>query len=346
MTGTNNISPKISVIVPVYNSEQYLPKCIDSILAQTYTDFELILVNDGSKDESGDICDEYAQRDARVRVFHKKNGGVSSARNLGLDESRGEWIAFVDSDDWVSISYLNNFISDIDDKTNLIMHGKYLRSHIREIGDECKIFTTSDKHSLFEELKITPNGQICSKFFRNAIIKENKLRFNQNISLSEDTLFILKYISCIEQLKYRSIYHYNYRYVEESLSTTNKVDFNSNLNGFKTINKILFADYNLKSIKQFPTLQITYFAFFTRAIKALCVNKYNKKERIRGYKELLNSILFPLDSLEYGESKIIIFSFSKFKKERFYIFDYIMSQRYNRGKIISFAYSIYKKQKK
>lgn len=332
MTETNNNSPKISVIVPVYNSEQYLYKCIDSILSQTFTDFELILVNDGSKDGSGDICDEYAEKDNRVRVFHKENGGVSRARNLGLEEAKGEWMTFVDSDDWVSTSYLNNFVNDVDDKTKFIMHGKYMRSHVREIEEKFEEIKTSNKHSLFEELKITPNGQICSKLFKSSIIKENKLRFNQYISLSEDTLFILKYVSFIEEIKYRSIYHYNYMFVEESLSTTSKVDYNSNLIGFKTINYILYNDHNLRSLIQFPTLKRTYFAFFLRAVKALCVNKYNKKERVEGYKELYNSILFPLDSLEYGESKTRLFSFSQFKKKRFYSFDFIMNQIYNRGK--------------
>lgn len=93
--------PTISVIIPVYNTEKYLHRCIDSILAQTFTNFELLLVDDGSTDNSGKICDEYAKKDSRVRVFHKENGGVSSARNVGLDNARGEWIAFVDSDDWI-----------------------------------------------------------------------------------------------------------------------------------------------------------------------------------------------------------------------------------------------------
>lgn len=89
----------ISVIVPVYNTEQYLPRCIDSILSQSFTDFGLLLIDDGSKDGSGKICDAYAEKDNRIRVFHKENGGVSSARNLGLDNAKGEWVCFVDSDD-------------------------------------------------------------------------------------------------------------------------------------------------------------------------------------------------------------------------------------------------------
>ena len=91
-----NSNPKISIIVPVYNVELFLPRCIDSILNQSFADFELLLIDDGSKDKSGAICDEYAEKDKRIKVFHKVNGGVSSARNLGLEKSKGEYITFVD----------------------------------------------------------------------------------------------------------------------------------------------------------------------------------------------------------------------------------------------------------
>lgn len=114
-------NPKISVIVPVYNTEKYLQHCIDSILAQTFTDFELLLIDDGSKDGSGVICDKYAAKDKRVKVFHKENGGVSSARNMGLDNAKGEWLIFLDSDDfWSDIDILDvlinsaNKIDDVD----------------------------------------------------------------------------------------------------------------------------------------------------------------------------------------------------------------------------------------
>lgn len=119
-----NSSPKISVIVPVYKVEKYLRACIDSILAQTFTDFELILIDDGSPDNCGAICDEYAEKDARIRVFHKENGGVSSARNLGIERSRGEWIAFVDSDDWVESDKFSKFceqIAGVNEQIDLII---------------------------------------------------------------------------------------------------------------------------------------------------------------------------------------------------------------------------------
>lgn len=100
----------ISVIVPVYNSERTLSRCVESILSQTFSDFELILIDDGSTDSSDTICDNYGMADARVKVFHKKNGGVSSARNVGLGNAKGKWVTFCDSDDYVDCSWLEIFV--------------------------------------------------------------------------------------------------------------------------------------------------------------------------------------------------------------------------------------------
>lgn len=103
-------NPKISVIVPVYNVEKYLRRCIDSILAQTFSDFELLLIDDGSKDRSGDICDEYALKDQRIKVFHNSNQGASAARNFGLSKAKGEYVSFIDSDDWMESTYYEDFL--------------------------------------------------------------------------------------------------------------------------------------------------------------------------------------------------------------------------------------------
>lgn len=100
--------PKISIIVPVYNAEKTLHRCTNSIINQLYQNWELLLIDDGSTDNSSVICDEYVRKDKRIRVFHKENGGVSSARNVGLDNAEGEWITFIDSDDWVENNYLSN----------------------------------------------------------------------------------------------------------------------------------------------------------------------------------------------------------------------------------------------
>ena len=96
------MEPMISVIIPVYNVEKYLARCIDSVLRQTYHNFEIILVDDGTPDRSGEICDEYAAKDARISVIHKENGGLSSARNAGIEAAKGQWLQFVDSDDYIA----------------------------------------------------------------------------------------------------------------------------------------------------------------------------------------------------------------------------------------------------
>ena len=126
--------PKVSIIVPVYKAEKYLHRCVDSILAQTFTDWELLLIDDGSPDRSGDICDEYAKKDTRIRVFHKKNGGVSSARNLGLDNVQGEYVTFVDSDDWIDVNTLNVCFSQIETYDLDILQFSYTRNE-KQLGD-------------------------------------------------------------------------------------------------------------------------------------------------------------------------------------------------------------------
>ena len=197
--------PKISVIVPVYNTEKYLHRCIDSILAQTFTDFELLLIDDGSKDNSGAICDEYAAKDQRVRVFHKKNGGVSSARNLGLDNAQGEWITFVDSDDWVKKEYIELFINNADDLV--------YQSFLSIFNGQTEVWDTSIRTldvnecltRLYEKKVL---GYCWGKLYTLQKIKKYNVRFDENIRFREDELFVLKYLShtshitCINKKKY------------------------------------------------------------------------------------------------------------------------------------------------
>lgn len=194
--------PKISIIVPVYNTEKYLHRCIDSILVQTFTDFELLLINDGSNDCSGEICDEYAAKDSRIKVFHKENGGVSSARNLGLDNAKGEWVTFVDSDDSITtIPIAQNVNSEadiiitslVDSRTN---NGMILDNAFIEKQDLGTFLSTAINNNILR----TP----YAKFLRRDIIEQYHLRLDLNMKLGEDTLFIrqyLKYITNIQTIK-------------------------------------------------------------------------------------------------------------------------------------------------
>jgi glycosyltransferase involved in cell wall biosynthesis len=134
-------SPLISVIIPIYNVEQYLRRCLDSIVNQTYTNLEIILVDDGSPDKSPQICDEYASRDNRIIVIHKENGGLSDARNAGLDICKGEFISFVDSDDWVSQDYINELYSSIKNS-----HADIAIVNHTHVTDNFKINTESNQN--------------------------------------------------------------------------------------------------------------------------------------------------------------------------------------------------------
>lgn len=195
--------PKISVIVPVYKAEAYLHRCVDSLLAQTFRDFEILLIDDGSPDRSGEICDEYARQDSRVRVFHKENGGVSSARNLGLDNARGEWISFVDADDYVEASYLFDFgLTECD--ADFYMQG-YQKICIGEKSRE-KHFSVSKVQivpfsaAYFEgEDKVIIN-YILGKLIRLDIIRKNALYFDVSLSFGEDHLFFLTYLTYVQKI--------------------------------------------------------------------------------------------------------------------------------------------------
>ena len=179
--------PLVSVIVPVYKAEKWLHRCVDSILAQTMEDFELLLIDDGSPDRSGEICDEYAAKDSRVRVFHKENGGVSSARNWGLDNAQGEWISFVDADDWVEVDYLAGLTEKLD--ADFITGG--LKDTLGNVYKEESQCFYNDEIGDFFRLH---NADIFirstwGKLVRYKVIKENSLRFDEKIRFGEDAFF-------------------------------------------------------------------------------------------------------------------------------------------------------------
>lgn len=189
----------ISIIVPVYNAEQYLHRCIDSILAQSYTHFELLLIDDGSKDASGAICDEYAARDCRVRVFHKENGGVSSARNLGLDNAQGEYITFCDADDYVGPDWLAAYSEAIANNVDLAIQGYYAIDGDNTVEKQLQPHSGNSikaKRQLITSLMSQGMyGYLWVKLFRRAIIEEHAIRFDAQSTFREDEQFFSK---CLE----------------------------------------------------------------------------------------------------------------------------------------------------
>lgn len=192
--------PEISIIVPVYKVEKYLRHCVDSILAQTFTDFELLLIDDGSPDNSGAICDEYAEKDNRVRVFHKENGGVSSARNLGLDNAQGKYVMFCDSDDFVRKDWCQKMRNLMVDTRVSIGFCGYQSVDIRTgLRGDIQKYSTEEVEYLNRTcfwdiyLKNLLNMP-WNKIFRAEIISNSHLSYDESIHYNEDLLFVLDYI--------------------------------------------------------------------------------------------------------------------------------------------------------
>lgn len=222
-------NPKISVICPVYNVEKYLHKCVDSILAQTFTDFELLLIDDGSSDNSGKICDEYVEKDSRVRVFHKKNGGVSSARNLGLENVFGEWIIFVDSDDMLYSNALLRCYNTALHHNVDVLQFSYNRRWIENQYDEKRTHVLSPIEYVKSEMI---NVCVWGTFIKNTIIKDNQLCFDENISLGEDQFFIFDVLNkCKRIIRICDILYY---YRNNTTSATHNPRINDQI---KTINR-------------------------------------------------------------------------------------------------------------
>lgn len=204
------MTPKISVIVPVYNVEKYLPRCIDSILSQTFKNFELLLIDDGSPDNSGKICDEYAKRDSRVKVFHKPNGGVSSARNLGLDKASGEWVTFIDADD-----YIEQYFFDIpEDVAEDLLISNYQQSKDEESFSHHFERTVIPNSELIPYLNKNLHLQIFlspwAKFFKTSLIRRNNIYFLKTIKVGEDALFVLDYLLFTKTIRFLGNSNYVY----------------------------------------------------------------------------------------------------------------------------------------
>lgn len=185
----------VSIVVPVYNVEKYLKKCVNSIIIQTYKNLEIILVDDGSPDRSGALCDRLAEKDSRIRVIHKKNGGVSSARNAGIEVATGEYICFVDSDDWLAADAIKTLLSRIQSDGSDFCVGAAKTVGIREsspwqLPDAC--IETGNIHEIlpFEYALKAP----WAKLFRTEIIQQNGLKFLPDIAFGEDTIFVWSYL--------------------------------------------------------------------------------------------------------------------------------------------------------
>lgn len=316
--------PEISVIVPVYNVEKSLSRCIDSILGQTFTDFELILVDDGSTDVSGNICDMYAAENDRITVIHKENGGVSVARNVGIDVADGKYITFVDSDDYVDAGFLENAFSIMEKtKVDLYISGiqmeRFEEGNIKDIKrftfDNEEIVTTVDllKKENIAYPTICISGPWC-KFYKKKIVLNNNIRFNVKMSLGEDGLFNLDYLHVAKDIycDVRIYYHY-IRENENSLFSRFNADiFNAN--------NIVFS----KKIKMLSEFGAEFYYIqrnkneLAKRVAATIVHYYqhysstNKEETIVMMRELSrHPVLKEINKRDFNHKEQIIFTLLK-----------------------------------
>lgn len=257
-------NPLISVIVPVYKAERYLPRCINSILNQSYKNFELILVDDGSPDNSGKICDDYALKDNRIKVIHKENGGVSSARNAGIDVATGEYINFIDSDDWITLDSLEKLLATIKNNDAQISIGNWDRRRrvVQETAFKNLLIDFNNKVEDFQEdvftlLNFSINAP-WGKLYLTSIIKDNSIYFKNDIKYGEDTIFLFTYLKFCEKIATSTdiVYHYNLfnensasiKYYEEEPDWINLViDSKISFMKLKGVNQLKIEEFSAKN---------------------------------------------------------------------------------------------------
>lgn len=281
--------PKVSIIVPIYNRECLLPRCVDSILNQTFKDFEMILVDDGSTDNSAKICDDYAELDSRVIVIHKENGGVSSARNLGIEYSTGEFIMFCDSDDYVEKQWVENLYASLSD-TVIMPVCSACDENYQIIHNDEKIY-----YNLYNVWDIIKNKYLhvpWNKIYNAQIIKTHNLRFNENFNYAEDMIFCLNYFEKLQNGKILIFKEPTYRQCEtpNSLSRKKHID-----KYWEAINEVydkidlLLEKYNINKTCIINEYSQMYLNSLLRAINNVLSDKTTFIKKYNSLKEILSA---------------------------------------------------------
>lgn len=212
----------VSIIVPVYKSEFTLKRCVDSLVNQDYKELEIILVDDGSPDKSGELCDRLALNDSRIFVIHQKNSGPSCARNLGIEHAKGDYLCFVDSDDYVDNTYISSFIDVLTDSTDLVIQGVNIldkNGAITRKVPTAKSYTAGRVLDGISDInKLSIFGFVYNKLYKSSIIKDNSIRFPIDLSISEDRIFALEYLKHVKELHVVAASTYYYEVLQTGLT--------------------------------------------------------------------------------------------------------------------------------
>lgn len=306
-------TPKISVIVPVYKVEAVLSKCIESILSQSFSDFELLLIDDGSPDSSGAICDKYARQDRRIRVFHLTNRGVSAARNHGLKKAAGEYVVFIDSDDWVDSSFFLAISKYFYKHEVILWGGELLNEDGKSLGSLRPQKLDTHSHSLsdiiYSMFRIGLLGYSWSMCIRRSILVEHQIYFDERISIHEDAIFCFTCLLWVKQAVSLDILPYKY------VIYTSK----------KTLSRTIPANYyeiactRLEAMRQLqervgmPAKQRAYILNYIKYWSyTQCMERaYQQHDRIASIKKCFNELSEIADfNIEEGGLRFLLFKYA------------------------------------
>lgn len=281
----------ISIIVPIYNAESHLEKCIQSVINQSISNFELILVDDGSTDKSKIICQRFLN-DNRVRYYYKTNGGVSSARNFGIRKSSGNWLCFIDADDWVESDYLKNIISK--NNADLVI------SNIKSINENGVKFNSLHSKSemrtesffvpddFFDGNQFILSNSPVAKTFKTDIIINNNIYFNEHLKNGEDFIFVLQYALKCKTIEFNNQFNYCYNKMNnQSVTNSYFKDYFTNLKNTKNALFEVISNYRIVSDEEKSQ------HYFRIAIKAIYEESKNDKigffSKYSEIKKIINS---------------------------------------------------------
>lgn len=329
--------PTVSIVVPVYNTANYLHKCLDSILAQDYGDFELLLIDDGSTDSSGQICDSYASLDNRVKVYHKSNGGVSAARNFGISQSKGKWVAFIDSDDYVESSYLNNLLNKSVTEVPVDLVISNIIVDAPEGTETCyELIVKQDRlydtlSQLLANVDLMRGSAPMAKLFRLDVIHSNNVLFPEGIKLGEDTCFMFRYlkhsryIQCTSEVNYHIVWRLGSASQQRYPFLTEYAGYRENRQSIMSVleSKDLIAD-----------LASTYVSWSTyflhRALMAI-----SSREELCSVTEDDWGFFFQYFNPQTRKTKLDMYIFRKFRHKYAIVIAYLKSMKMIRNTVAS-----------
>lgn len=302
-------NPMISIIVPIYNvEEELLKKCIESLINQTFKNIEIILVNDGSDEYVQRICMHYSQFDKRIKLINKKNGGVSSSRNIGLDNSQSKYIMFLDGDDWLEFDCLDKCYKLSKYKYDLIYFNYYKNYKYKQK----KIYVGNVENSIY---KMPIIGSSCMKLYSRSII--DNVRFNEKLKNGEDVDFNFKAFKNVKNPKFLNEYFYHYEIRNNSAVRAFKNDMIKNYED--TLNSI-FKEVNLNNEEELNS----YYSFCAICFIMICSNYIFSFKNLNSYKSkvectknvlsknVFSNMLLNIDKIELPISRKIIIYFSKY----------------------------------